>query len=363
MDLGLPDLFPSGGTGIRPAVKLVKGAAGAAADGGFGGALLSAAAGALGLGAGQPDPLTDSLSSLSVQLAPAPHVATARLRFLPRSDFPGLAPGDELQIQLGWDGAPQPVFAGAVGTVAGRGDGALEVLVAGKAIALARLRENSAYEQQGFADLLNTWIGAAGLAAGDIASGPSYAFLAIDDRHSLWEWVARLARHADVPAWVDASGKLQAHAPAGAPVRSFKFGEDVLDLHSAARDPVSTAATVAGEGSAGRQGEQAWAWLAKDNSAATARAGSGASAPLASDGALRSLAAAAGAAAGMAAGAQRLGGTVQLSVPGTPELDIASVFAVEGCPGGRGDGSFAVLELRHRFSASGFTTELFGGGL
>ena len=363
MDLGLQGLFPSAAAaaGVRPAVKLVKGAA-AAAAGGFGSDLLSAAAGALGLNAPQADPLTDSLSSLVVHLAAAPGIATARLWFLPRDDFPALAPGDELTVQLGYDGSPRPVLAGKVATVSSTGDGGLQVTLASKAAALAAQRENTGHEQQSFSDLLGLWAAQAELTPGDIASGPSYPFIAIDDRQSLWGWVARLARHAGVPAWVDASGQLQAHAPSGPPVKTFKYGADVLALTTATRDPMAGSASVAGEGSAGSQGASAWAWLAKDNSANTASAGAGPSAAIASDGALRSSDAASGAADAQAALAQRLAGTVRLSVPGAPELDIASVFAIQGCPQGRGDGSYAALVVRHRFDAGrGLVTELVGG--
>ena len=366
MDLGLPDLFPSssGTPGFAPKVKLTKGGGGGGLGGGIGGDLLSAAAGALGVSAAQPDPLTEALANLSIQLAAAPFVSICRMRFLPRSDFPGLAAGDEISVELGYGDSLTPVFAGSVATVAGRA-GWLEVLASSKAAALARLRENSAYEQRGFADLLQTWAGEAELTPGDITQGQSYAYLAIDDRRSLWEWIARLARHSDVPAWVDAQGQLQAHASSGPPVASFKYGEDILMLDAAARDPVAGQATAVGEGSAGRQGSDAWAWLAKDAGGVSASAGGGAgAASMAQDGALRSPAAVTSAADGMAAGAQRLANTVRVSVPGNPQLDVASVFALEGCPGGQGDGSYAAIEVRHRFDTrSGFVTEVLGATL
>jgi len=364
MDLGLPDLFPAAasGAGVRPVVKLVKGPA-APAGGGFGSDLLSAAAGALGLGGGsQPDPLTDSLSSLVVHLAPAPFIAHARLRFLPREDFPDLATGDELGVQLGFDGSPQPVLAGRIAMLSRRGDGSLDVTLASKAVALAAQRENTGYEQQSFSDLLSQWASLAQLKPGDIASGPSYPFLAVDDRTSLWDWIARLARHAGVPAWVDASGQLQAHATSGPPVRTFKYGEDVLAFEATTRDAMAGTSSVAGEGSAGTQGASAWAWLAKDNSANQATSGDGPAIGLWSDGALRSTSAAQSAADGQAAAAKRLSITVRVTVPGAPDIDVASSFAIEGCPNGVGDGEYAALQVRHRFDARrGLVTELVGG--
>ena len=60
-------------------------------------------------GAAQPDPLTEALARLSVQLAAAPFVSVCRMRFVPRADFPGLAAGDELTVQLGYGDALTPV--------------------------------------------------------------------------------------------------------------------------------------------------------------------------------------------------------------------------------------------------------------
>ncbi|MEO7152422.1 MAG: hypothetical protein ABIX46_12030, partial [Burkholderiaceae bacterium] len=138
MDLSVPDLFAAGSQpGLAPRVKLER-KTGAAS--GFGGALLDAAAGAAAgvansLGIAQPDPLTESLSSLVVHLIGAPALATARLRVLPRSDFPALALGDAITVKLADAGDPQPVFAGTVAKVSGQG-GALDVLLAGPAAKL-----------------------------------------------------------------------------------------------------------------------------------------------------------------------------------------------------------------------------------
>ena len=363
MALGLPDLFDTGSTpGLAPRVKLEKGAgAGGGGLGGFGGDLLSAAAGALG--AAQPDPLTDALSSIAIQLVAAPALSTCRLRFLPRSDFPALALGDTLTVKLGVGADPVPVFTGAVAKVTAN-RGVIEVLLATPAAKLARIRRNAGYESQGFADLLKTWAGEAGLTAGRIDAGPDYAFFAVDDRLSLWDWVARIARHADVPAWADARGALNASKPAGQPVASFRFGTTLLALSTHARDPVTTGARMVGEGSAGRQGSEAWSWLAKDSQGVSASAGGGATGALEQDGGLRDLASVASAAAGAAAGAVRMADMVEVRVAGTPALDVASVFALENCPGGEGDGQWSAIEVRHRLSAgSGFVTEVVGVSL
>lgn len=347
-------LFPSGAQpGLAPRVKLEKGGG---AGGGLGGDLMAAAASALG--APQADPLTDALSSAQVTLMAAPGVATCTLRFLPRGDFPALALGDALTLKLSDGGDPQPVFAGEVARVSG-GHGQLDVLLAGPSAKLARIRRHASYENQGFADLLSAWASEAGLSAGRIDDGPDYAFFAIDDRLSLWDWIARVARHAGVPAWADAQGALNAHQPGGQPVATWRWGETVLALDTRARDPVVTGARIVGEGSAGRQGSDAWSWLAKDDRSATAGSG-----PVASEGGLGSLAAVSAAALGAVGGAARVADVVAVSVPGTAAIDVGSVFALEGCPGGEGDGQWQAVEVRHRFAARrGYVTEVLGAVL
>lgn len=349
-------LFSSGRSapGTAPQVKLAKGAPGGAGGGlgGLGGDLLAAAGGAFG--AAQADPLTDALASLQLQLVAAPLLSTARLRFLPGPDFPALATGDPISVSLGDGGTPQAVFAGTVAAVSGR-QGVLDVMLSGPAAALARQRLNAGYENQSFSALLNAFAGEAGVTVGDVDSGPDYAFFAIDDRLSLWEWIARLARHADVPAWTDAQGRLNARAPRGQPAARFRWGETLLDLQATARDAATTAARIVGEGSAGRQGSDAWAWLAKDPQGVSAGGGAGAS--LQNDGALRNLSAVAGAAAGSAPVADQ----VRITVPGTPAIDVASLFRLENCPLGQGDGDWAAVEVRHRLGGGrGFVTEVIG---
>jgi hypothetical protein len=345
----------AGSPGITPRARLAKGAPGVGAGGGpggLGGELLAAAGAALG--AGQPDPLTEALVSVRMQLAAAPVVAWCRLQFLPRPDFPALAAGDPITVSLADSGAPVPVFAGTVAQIARR-DGRLAVLLSAPAAALARIRRNAGFENQSFSDLLGAFAGEAGLTAGDIDSGPDYAFFAIDDRLSLWDWIARLARHGDVPAWTDAQGRLNARVPRGQPVAAFSYGQTLLALEAFTRDPATTAARIVGEGSAGRQGADAWAWLAKDPQGVSAGGAPGA--PVQNDGALRSLSALAGAAAGSAAPADG----VQITVPGTPALDVASLFKLENCPDGAGDGTWSAIDVRHRFTVGGgFVTHVVG---
>ena len=318
-------LAPSGAQSAPPRVKLVR-SGGSATAGAFGMDLLAALA-----GPALPDPLSASLTAVDVQLSAAPMLSSCRLRFLAQSDFPQLAPGDPLSVELGFGDQTQTVFSGPI-SVIGMHQGRMEILLGSSAMAFAHLRRNSGYENQSFADLLHAWAGEAKVEVGDIDAGPDYAFLAIDDRRSIWEWMARLACHAGVTVWVDADAQLNARAARGQPVGRWTWGEDILSLETAARDPMSSATRMLGEGSAGRQGSTAWAWLTQD-------------------------------AQGVSASADAVHQTdlVRLGVAGAPALDVAARFELMGCPGGYGDGVWTALEVRHHFSAErGFTTDAVG---
>ena len=226
------------GTLPPPRAKVSRGG-GAPSAGGFGAELV-----ALLTGPAQPDPLTAALVEAEVRLLPAPALAACRLRFLPGSDFPALAAGDVLKLQLGAGDDPPAVFTGPV-TLIGGARGVLELVLGAAAAPLTRVRRNAGYENQGFADLMKLWAGEASLTPGDIDAGPKYAFLAIDAQASLWEWMARLGQAAGFPGWMDAEGRLNARAARGQPVATWGWGRDLLGLQAELHDPAITAfATV-----------------------------------------------------------------------------------------------------------------------
>lgn len=332
------------GTLPPPRAKVSRGG-GAPSAGGFGAELV-----ALLTGPAQPDPLTAALIEAEVRLLPAPALSACRLRFLPGSDFPALAAGDVLKLQLGAGDDPPAVFTGPV-TLIGGARGVLELVLGAAAAPLTRVRRNAGYENQGFADLLKLWAGEASLTPGDIDAGPKYAFLAIDAQTSLWEWMARLGQAAGFPVWMDAEGRLNARASRGQPVATWGWGRDLLGLQAELHDPAITAFAGLPTGKA-KEG----AWSAGEKPAGGAAAGGGAT-----PGAAGGAGGPGGALGGLAGGGAKPAGRVHITVPGCPALDIASPFALEGCPGGRGDGDWVAVAVEHRFApGQGFITRATG---
>ncbi len=355
MDLGLPFLSDSNAApGFRPGFKITQGAA---ASGG--GGLLDAAASLLG--APQSDPWAENLRSVEIVQAPAPALDTCRLRLTRSSTLPEVAVDDELGVQLGFDDALVTVFTGKVAALTSTRDQGLDIVVASSAHLLAQSRQNVSFEQRTLADVLKLWAGEVQVTPGNVDAGPSFPFLAVDDRRSVWEWIAVLARLAGSMAWIDGEGKLNCKQPAGTPARTYHYGADVLALSFTERVAHLGEVTVTGEGAAGSQGAKAWSWLAKSADGVQASAGDGAPKRLFQEGVLREQATVDAAAKGISARAQALRNVANVTVPGSPEVGVGALFELADCPGGRGDGAYVALRLRHRYAkARGFTTEITG---
>src|ERR1035438_9703563 len=139
-----------------------------------------------------------------------------------------------------------------------------------------------------------------------IEDGLTYPYYVVDDGRSAWQHIAALARKNDFVAWFTAEGKLSfGPADAGSPVATFTYGKDILALEVVSADPAYGTVSAVGEGAAGTQGNDAWAWILKDASAVTSQAGSGDPQRLLVDGSLRTADAAQKAAAGGAAACAR----------------------------------------------------------
>ena len=355
MDLGLPFLSDSSpAPGFRPSCKITQGPASSG-----GGGLLDAVASLLS--APQADPWAENLRSVEIVQGPAPFLDTCRLLLSRSSTTPDVAVDDELGVQLGFDDSLTTVFTGKVAVLGSRRDQGLEAVLASPAQMLAQSRQNASFEQRTLGDVLRLWAGEAQVTPGDLDTGPSFPFLAVDDRRSAWEWIGVLARLAGLLAWIDADGKLNCKQPAGAPARSYHYGQDLLALRFTERVANLGEITMGGEGAAGSQGAQAWSWLAKSADSVQASAGDGAPKRLYQEGALRDHSAVDAAANGISERAQALRSIVEVTVPGSPEVGVGAPFELADCPGGRGDGTYVALGVRHRYAKTrGFITELTG---
>jgi hypothetical protein len=356
--MGLLDSF-TGSSGnappYRPAFKIGQGAAGG------GGGLMGAASGAVSsvLGSTARDPWADALQSLCTdqQLAPGVDGCTIEVA---SAGLPDVALGDQLKIDLGYADQLATVYSGQVSRLQARHDQTLRIDLDNGAQSLARLRVNSSFEQQNLSGIVNKLLSEAGISAGTVNSGADFPFLAVDDRQSVWAWLAELAQACGAWVWLDADGQVQVKPGGGPAAATFTYGQDILSLQFQAQVPVAAQLTVVGEGASGSQGSDAWSWLSKKRDPIQAQQGSG-DARQTTQSALRNLSALQGSAQGWQARLAASGERISLSVAGTTAVSLAGTFAVSGCPQGRGDGDYLATRIRHRYDKQGgFVTWLDG---
>jgi hypothetical protein len=231
-----------------PAVEITVGGGGE--SGGFGG-LADAAASLLGVGAGAPA-WADHLVALRLHQGLAPLVDGAELLIAQTGDAPSAVLGDSCVILMGVRGALQDFFSGQVTAIEQRTDGLRRYGLGNAAYTLARGRLNQTVTNMRVQEVIAFAADTLGVSlqtrvAGSDGSLPRYV---LDDSRSLWDHMTRLADLRGLGLWVDGAGELQLadQLEQGDPVRSFTYGEDVLEMHLWERSPHSGAVTLFGGG-------------------------------------------------------------------------------------------------------------------
>lgn len=355
MGLSVPGLGgnSNGSPAFRPAFKVEKAAGGGGGLGGLMGAVSSL------LGATQSDPWAECVQRMQLDLQLSPGVDSCTLDVAAAS-LPDVALGDSLSVKLGYVDQLSLVYTGKIARLLARHDGTVQITLDNGALTLARLRQNSSYEQQTLSGIVNTLLGDAGITPGTVDTGASFPFLAIDDRQSLWGWISTLAAYSGCQAWIDNAGAVQVKAGGGPAAVTFNYGSDVLSLQHSAATPQAGQVTVVGEGAAGSQGSQAWSWLSKKASSINAKQGSG-DPRQQSQSALRNASAVQGSAKFWQQQLQAQATRISLTVPGNADLALGSTIRVSGCPQGRGDGDYLVTRLCHVYDKKqGFLSRIDG---
>ncbi len=353
MSISVPGLGGSSNAApaFRPAFKVSKSAGG-------GGGLLAAASSLLGMA--QRDPWADCVQGIQLDLQLAPGVDSCTLETVGAS-LPDVALGDALKIELGYADALVPVYSGKIARLLSRQDGSVQITLDNGALTLARLRQNTSFEQQSMSNVVSTLLSDAGITDSQIDAGANFPFLAIDDRQSLWAWIAVLAAHGGCHAWIDSEGAVQIKAGGGPAVSAFTYGNDILRLQTSIAAPQAATVTVLGEGAAGSQGSQAWSWLSKKASSISARQGGSGDARQQSAPLLRSVSAAQSSAQFWQQALTAQATRIDLTVPGNADLAVGSTISVSDCPQGRGDGDYLLTRVRHVYEKKkGFITLLEG---
>lgn len=339
MAISVPGLGSSTQTSpaFRPAFKVSKSAGG-------GGGLLGAASSLLGMA--QSDPWAECVQSVQVDLQLAPGVDHCTLDVAGAS-MPDVALGDALKLELGYTDQLSPVYTGKVARILSRQDGRVQITLDNGALTLARLRQNTSFEQQSLSNVVTTLLNDAGINQSQSDTGANFPFLAIDDRQSLWAWMAALAAHSGCHAWIDSSGAVQVKAGGGPAAATFCYGSDILGFQHSTVTPQAAKVTVIGEGAAGSQGSQAWSWLSKKTSGISAKQGVTGDARQQTSPLLRNASAAQSSARFWQQQLKAQATRIRLTVPGNATLAVGATIKVSDCPKGRGDGEYLLTRVRH----------------
>lgn len=358
--MGLPFMPDAASNpGFRPAFAIK--AAAPAGGGGLLDAVSSAASSLIGLGASQSDPWAENLQSLSLTRACAPFVDQCSVRLSRGPSAPEVALGDALTASAGFDSDLKSVLTGTVTSMTSGTGSSMDIIISSPAQKLASMRQNSSYEQHSLSDLLQLWANEAGVSVGTVEAGPTFPFVAIDDRRSIWDWMAEIAGLCGLKVWLDGDGALQCKAASSASAARYVYGQDVIAFDFVARGAGLEQVSVSGEGAAGSQGAQAWSWLVKNVGGVQVEKGGGSHGRVRSPGLLRNRAAVESAAQGLHGSAKASASSLRLRVSGAAHLGPESRFDLSGCPQASGDGSYKLGRVTHRYDAEqGFTSELHG---
>jgi hypothetical protein len=301
----------------------------------------------------------EAVVSFTVEAGLAPAVDAAEVFVSPLKDAPSASLDDSAAISAGYeDAAASAIFQGKISAIRVGIRGLTRLTGVNGGAPLARLRISQGYEQRTAGEIVTDLAGRASVDTDNIEDGVTYPFYAVDDGRSVWQHIASLARKNGLAAWLTTEGKLTMRSlGSGSPVQTFTYAQDIQALEVVSASSVAGQVTAIGEGAAGTQGGDAWAWLVEDASSITAQSGSGDPARLLVDASLRSADAARRAASGAAGALSRSQIRGRMLVPGAPSVTAGSVVAIAGAPQDSLDGQALVERVIHRYSkAGGFTT-------
>lgn len=315
----------------------------------------------ISFGGGSAEEWARALVALSVETGLAPFVDAVEVRLAPGATAPAVSVGDSGSIALGYeDAGNELVFTGEVDLLRRSVAGPARLIGANGGARLARLRVNQSFQKQKAGEIVGDLIGRAGVTAGAIDDGVEFPFYVVDDRRSVLEHIALLARKCGYQAWFTPGNELNFQSPAASqPVETFTYGENVLSLQGPEAVPVVGSVTTLGEGAAGGQGSQAWSWLLKDPSPVTGTAGAGAPQRVSPDASLRSAAAAQAAAEAALSQTNLVRSSGVLLAPGASRVTPGGTIEIAAAPEGALNGACLVRRVCHHFTKQGgFTTRI-----
>jgi phage protein D len=295
-------------------------------------------------------------------------------------DRSGVAPGDPVTLELGYDGETELVFTGEVAVVSPSLNGA-RITALGKMNSLMRLRAASFYEGRSAGAIVKDLAGRAGLDIGTVDDGPELPRYAVDTRLSGYQHCRELAERLGFELYTNREGKVMfralgaaasldsgglggvAGAAAGAlglgGGEGYEYGKHLVAGLARRATPAGDKVEVAGESPMSAQGDSSAHWLTPEANDYRGEAGNGDLSALFADMAARTSDLANRFAEGYRATLRRASASTAISIFGRPSLELGDTLAVSAAPDGLLNGSYYIRAIRHRFSRrEGFLTDL-----
>ena len=276
-------------------------------------------------------------------------------------------PGDDVSVDLGYEGTLNRVFTGTVDRLSA-GLATLEVHALGAQAVLMRKRGDKAFINQKAGEVFQALVSDAGAQAGRAEAGVPMSFYLADSAYSHWEHGLRLGLHSGNVVYADAEGKIVFAPISGeTPPLKLKFGVDLLQAACEDGETPATAIAVP-ESPASSAGEETASWISKDSlphkgeAAASGGGGSGGTGTPRYHPFLRTQEHAQASADCLLLRRQREVRNAEVEMLGRSDVELGDTVELEGLPAG-GDGKYVVLALRHALGLhSGFRTYASLGG-
>jgi phage protein D len=276
-------------------------------------------------------------------------------------------PGDDVSVDLGYEGTLERVFTGTVDRLSA-GLASLEVHALGAQAVLMRKRGDKAFVNQKAGEVFQALVSDAGAETGRAEAGVPMSFYLADSAYSHWEHGLRLGMHSGNDIYADAKGKIVFAPISGdAPPLKLKFGVDLLQAACEDGEAPATAITVP-ESPASSAGEETASWIAKDSmphkgeAAALGGGGNGGTGAPRYHPFLRTQEHAQASADSLMLRRGREARKAEVEMLGRSDVELGDTVELEGLPAG-GDGKYVVLALRHALGLhTGFRTYASLGG-
>jgi len=265
---------------------------------------------------------------------------------------------DETKIELGYadNGGFKQVMTGKVVNVE---PNLTTTRVAGfsGADALLRTFVNKTYENKTAGAIVRDLADKARIQVATAADGITFPAYVIDGRRSVYLHMHDLAELSGFDVYIDTEGKLVFEKFLnGKTVHVFEFAKHIVALNVDRTPPLAGLVEAWGESAAGNRGEDAWAWLTTDFSAAKGSAGSGALL-LRERPVLRTKEAARTAAEAALTNINRRTLRGQVVTFGRPEVRLGDSIRFRGMADDSLNTLFQVRSVSHRITkVAGFTT-------